>query len=488
MSTPLDPTGNAVPVGRSTLRTPGLTGTARALDTTNPAVLRSEELTTDALEEALAHHGCLPQETIEIDGARELDMPGVRTRSTSTNEPALVMETPHPGDEFAQVVLAQDESGVVTWNFPRTDDDAIDVTRGGGTLTYVIRRYVPPPASQADAQTRGLLGAVGKKVLKVLAFPVVDKAIGRIAEPFAEHWEERHRPYRLRTFSPADARDADGSPPPDSFWRQDGDARGLLFIHGTFSRAHSAFGGLDTATLSALSDHYGQRVAAFDHFTLSHDPRRNVKELVAAVPEDSTLNIDIICHSRGGLVSRVLCEQQGPISLGSRTIRIGTVVFVAAPNAGTALADGKHIGALIDRYTTILNLFPDNGVTEVLEAIITVVKHLAVGVLGGLPGLKSMVPGGPFLAGLKALETASVPRYCALAADYEPANGGLMSLVRDGLADLVFGKAGNDLVVPTARRVGRARRLGLPDRRAQGLPRRRRHPALRVLPGCRRTP
>ena len=111
-------------------------------------------------------------------------MPGVRTRSTSTNEPALVMETPHPGDEFAQVVLAQDESGVVTWNFPRTDDDAIDVTRGGGTLTYVIRRYVPPPASQADAQTRGLLGAVGKKVLKVLAFPVVDKAIGRIAEPF----------------------------------------------------------------------------------------------------------------------------------------------------------------------------------------------------------------------------------------------------------------------------------------------------------------
>ena len=51
---------------------------------------------------------------------------------------------------------------------------------------------------------------------------------------------------------------------------------------------------------------------------------------------------------------------------------------------------------------------------------------------------------------MKALETASVPRYCALAADYEPANGGLMSLVRDGLADLVFGKAGNDLVVPTA--------------------------------------
>jgi pimeloyl-ACP methyl ester carboxylesterase len=446
MTTRLDPMGNPVQVGRSMLRTPGLTGVARALDVTDSATVLAEEMATVPLENALTTQGMLAQETIEIVDATEQDEPDAIARSTSIGEPAIVLEVPHPGDGFGQVVLAQDESGVVTWNVPRTEQDLIDVARADTTLTYVIRRHVP--RGSGGAQAHGLFGAVGSKLLKVLVFPLVDKAIGAVAEHFAERWEERHRPYRLRTFTAEDHAKVDGSPVPLDVW-EGGGGRMLLLVHGTFSRAHHAFSGVGAETLGALQARYGGGVVAFDHFTLSHDPDRNVDELLNAIPDRAALKLDIVCHSRGGLVARELAERQSEISLGSRTLEIEKVVFVATPNAGTVLADGEHIGALVDRYTTILNLFPDNGVTEALEAVITVVKHLAVGALTGLDGLAAMRPGGPYLASLNR-EDAGSASYRVLAADYEPTNPGLKSLVRDGVMDRIFGEVENDLVVPTA--------------------------------------
>lgn len=451
MTSTLDPLGNAVRVGRSTLRTPGMTGVARAIDTGDRGRLRAQEMTTDALEDALAAHSMLPQETIEIAGAREERGSSTVTRSTSTGEPAIVLETPDPGPDFGQLVLAQDESGVLTWNLPRTDRDEVDVTRGGRTLTYVIRRHVPPAAPMGAGQSRGLIGAVGKKVLKVLAFPLVERGIGAVAEHYATAWEKQHRPYGLRSVTPDNFAQAEGGPVPEMLWHPERDARALLLVHGTFSRIHSGFGGLDHQTVAELDHHYAGRVFGFDHVTLSEDPKRNVERFVQMMPEGASLDLDIVCHSRGGLVSRVLAEQQSAISLGSRAITIRQVVFIATPNAGTALADFKHLGELVDRYTSILNLFPDNGVTNVLETIITVVKHLAVGALSGLPGLTSMTPGGPYLAELNQPSTGGT-FYRALAADYEPANAGLQALVRirDAVTDRVFSDAGNDLVVPSA--------------------------------------
>jgi triacylglycerol esterase/lipase EstA (alpha/beta hydrolase family) len=138
-------------------------------------------------------------------------------------------------------------------------------------------------------------------------------------------------------------------------------------------------------------------VAAFDHFTLSHDPVTNIEELVQRLPEGADVEFDIVAHSRGGLVARVLAERQEQISLGSRKLRIRKVVFVGTPNAGTILADAKHLGDLVDRYTNLLNLFPTNGITDVLGAVIDTVKHLAVGAADHLTGLAAMQPGGKFI-------------------------------------------------------------------------------------------
>ena len=219
-------------------------------------------------------------------------------------------------------------------------------------------------------------------------------------------------------------------------------------IHGTFSRAHTAFGALPKEFVEMLHREYSGRVFAFDHFTLSHDPRQNVDWLLDQLPDGCALNLDIICHSRGGLVTRILSEKQGELALGSRTLQVGRVVFAGSPNAGTILADADHVGDFIDSYTNLLNFVPDNGVSDILAGIITVAKQLAVGAVKGLPGLQSMRPGGELGKRLNAGPRAGETRYFALASNFTPVEPGLKELAADRLLDKIF-KVPNDLVVPT---------------------------------------
>jgi len=441
--TELEPSGNPVPIGLAVLYTPGLAGTAQSLDPVSDD-LRASEASTAELETALANEDVAPQQTIEITGAYEVPDGGGQTRSTAAGEPAIVLEVPGPGTGLGQVVLAQDESGVITWNLPHDAQGEAAASRGADTLTYVIRRHVPAE-SDGDPETRGLLGAVGKKLLKVLVFPLVDPLIEKGAKSLAGAWEKSKRPYRCRSFAPGDYRDPTGTPIDGDRWGDLAGERALLLLHGTFSRAHSGFGAMPPTLVKELHDHYGGRVLAFDHFTLAHDPLRNAIELAKLVPDGTRLNVDVLCHSRGGLVARPHAERP-PDELRDK-LDVNRIVFVATPNAGTVLADGEYMGDLVDRYTTLLNLFPDNGVTETLEAIITVVKQLAVGALAGLDGLASMRPGGEFLT---ELNDGGQPdaEYFALASNFEPQRG-LRAFATDGIIDRVFAAAANDLVVPT---------------------------------------
>jgi hypothetical protein len=446
MSTPLDPFGSPITVGSVTLRTPGLTGTAESHPASSPG-LRAAELSTMELEEALHNANVEPQETIELVDTAEIDVGGLETRSTAYDEPGIELEVPAPGEGLGQVVLYVDEAGVMSWSFATGDGGTGDTLRGGGaTRTYVVRRFVPPAV--AAAETRGLTGAVGKKLLKVLVFPLVDPLVGEVGRHFAHRWEEKKRPYRVRSFTPDDYGSPDAHELDADAWHRFSAARALLFVHGTLSRAHTGFGRLPRDEVESLHHHYGGRVFAFDHFTLSEDPKQNVEWFARQIPDGATLEVDIVCHSRGGLVSRVLAEKQSELSLGSRTVRIDKIVFVATPNAGTALTDAKYLGDLVDTYTNLLNFFPDTGVVEVLEGVVTVAKQVAVGVLKGLDGLQAMRPHGPFLDDWLNSGARDDKHYFALGSNYEPADAGLASF-RDRLMDWVFKRAENDLVVPT---------------------------------------
>ena len=167
------------------------------------------------------------------------------------------------------------------------------------------------------------------------------------------------------------------------------------------------------------------------------------------MPDDADLTLDIVCHSRGGLVSRVLSEKQSELSLGGRRVRIGTVVLVGVPNAGTALADPEHIATLLDVFTNLVNFVPDNFGTPALTMIVEFAKLAAIGALDGLAGLRSMHPAGDFTRWLNAPAAPGDSRYFAVASDVAPTEPGLRHFIRSrALTALLNG--GNDLVVPSA--------------------------------------
>jgi pimeloyl-ACP methyl ester carboxylesterase len=437
----LNPNGSPIRVGRATLRTPGLSGEARA-HTPGSTDMRSAEMTMASLDRALDAHSALAQETIEIKDTTEHHDPAIEMRSSGSAEPEIELQYPAPNEDYAQVVMAVDEAGVITWNFPVAKEAGAEAARGEAMNTYRIRRTTPPAAERPEAaESRGVVGAIGKKLLKVLVLPIIDPIIGAVAERYAAHWEARNRPYALRSFRPESfSQSVAGGADVSELTK----GRALLMIHGTFSRTHSAFGELPAAFVQTLHDIYGGRVFAFDHPTMSEDPTKNVEWFTAHLAAQQPIEVDVVCHSRGGLVTRVLAEHPTAAPM----INVRRAVFVAVPNAGTLLADDRHMGDFIDAYTNVLNFFPDNGVTETLEAVIAVVKQLAVGSLKGLEGLQSMNPKGAYLGRLNAAVT-SKRDYFALASDYEPRDAGLKMFVANRLIDRVFNRKGNDLVVPT---------------------------------------
>ena len=453
-------TGSLLPVALGegyAIRAPGLQGSAD-LQRPRPASQRARSRTIEDgtldFERALDATNVTEVRQVELKVRAEARTAGATLRSASGQE-AIELHVPDLGREVGHLVLACDEAGILTWHLPvETPTPEGTTTRGSGAVKRFLIPATPiPPAAPAAGTSRSLLGAVGRKLLKLLVYPVTDPVIGRVSEFFAERWEERYRPYGVRDFSPANftAKDAPALAADD--WTRLAAGPALLFVHGTFSTAHSAFEGLDPQALSALHGRYQGRVFAFNHFTLSHDPADNVAWLFSQIPSGLRLSLDIVSHSRGGLVARTLAERPAALDLPAADVDVNRIVFVGVPNYGTLLANPDHMVTMIDRLTSVLNLFPTGPVTETLEALITAIKVIGHGAVSGLRGLAAMRPGGPFL---EALNTGNPSRrpYFAIGADYEPQGPGLRALVRGTLAnaalDFVFGDAANDLVVPEA--------------------------------------
>ena len=145
-----------------------------------------------------------------------------------------------------------------------------------------------------------------------------------------------------------------------------------------------------------------------------------------------------------------MCEHPSDAGFEPGRLNVHTLIMVATPNAGTPLADRKHVGTFIDTLTNFLEFIPDNPATDTIDVLLALLKQVAIGVMGGLEGLKSMDPGSEFLRQLLNRPSAVTAVYRAIAANYEPGpNTPLGRYARDFLTDLVFGGTENDLVVPT---------------------------------------
>ncbi len=435
---PLAPGAN-VSVDTATLAGSGISGTV-ALDAGRTTAARG---VTDAFQRALESAGIETKRTLEVSDTRALS-PASRGVS---GPPTLALTLKAPGEGYGQMVLAVDEAGLMSWCLPDAAPGGAS-TRGldDGTRTYQIPADVPEEQAH-EADTRGLISAVGTKILKELVFPLIDPVLGEVGPAFIGRAEHQMGPCRARTFTPDDFALKEAQEIDQDGWTRLASGRALLLLHGTMSRTHLAFHQLPGDYVETLHNIYGGRVFAFDHFTFSDDPLDNVRKFVAAMPDDIDLTLDIVSHSRGGLVSRVLSEKQSELSLGARRIRVGKAVFVGVPSAGTALADSSHVTQAFDVFTNLMNLLPDNGITEVLTFLVNLLKPIAVGALDQLVGLHAMQPGSEFMQALNTGDRTGDTTYFAVASNVTPVDAGLKRMVvRYGLNTLFDGA--NDYVVP----------------------------------------
>ncbi|RYU14829.1 esterase/lipase family protein [Nocardioides iriomotensis] len=450
MAVPLQPV--PVPLGDGvTLEAPGLTGTAEL----QPGLLggrsTDEPNATPGFEAALREQDFYQLHAVEVRSQEDAFPTDVlRTRSGA---PAMVLRVPDLGSTQPQVLMMVDEAGVVTWHLPETEE------AHPGQIAFTVDRTVAENSALPDVEggavgaggaettDRGLVAKIGSKLLTVLVVPILEKAVGLAGKAAIKAYEDKNRPQGMRWMTPTGFRTAGSDPVHD--WSLLAEGRTLLFLHGTASSSHGAFQGLPDATFQRLHTAYGGRVLAFDHHTLSADLDDNLTELLTHLPTGRRIPVDVISHSRGGLVGRAIAAA---MTKGDAPLDVRSLVYVATPNDGTPLADPEHIRAYLDRVTTMLNLVPDGPwsvVTDTLSGLLTVIRSLLAGVVQELPGLAVMRPDNPRLNELPFLGSLGATEY-AVDVEFEP-KGRLLRLVRgvDGLVDTVFDDEPNDIVVPT---------------------------------------
>jgi CHAT domain-containing protein len=344
-------------------------------------------------------------------------------------------------DGEAAILSIRHPSGALTFHLP------VPSASRGIAPPNSVRFVVPVPSSEAATKTRGLVDQAVKAILIKVGKVVGDKATSFLLPKLAAALEEntwRKRGLKegwLKVTRDTLAKGALAPGKPVS------PNRSLLFIHGTFSNAASAYGALAASTFfERVKDAYGDRIFAFDHFTVSRSPEENARMLLAGLP-DQTTTFDVITHSRGGLVLRSLVERADVLGPLAKRFKLGRAVLVASPNEGTPLATPQRWGDTVGWLANLLELFPDNpfttGTAFVANGLVWLARHAS----GDLAGLHSMDGNGELIKALQALPGLPAEPYSALVANYNPTGATLMRLIDAGV-DQFFGDA-NDLVVPT---------------------------------------
>ena len=251
--------------------------------------------------------------------------------------------------------------------------------------------------------------------------------------------------------------------------------RVLVLIHGTFSSGTNMIHQLQSTDvgqtwLRTACDRWDD-VLVFDHPTLSVSPWLNATDLAAAFA-GCEADVDVVCHSRGGLVTRWWLEHLDRASQRQRR-----AVLLGCPLAGTSLASPARLRRSLDLLANLAKLLAAGAALAVpaaplLAAAAGLMRLFATVASAGaklpltdavvalIPGLaaQSRAVNNPELQRLRAVSERHLPAYWAVTSDFEPPEVGWrfwQRLVRpvqplaDLAADTIFTEA-NDLVVDTA--------------------------------------
>mgnify|MGYP005748592715 FL=1 len=207
--------------------------------------------------------------------------------------------------------------------------------------------------------------------------------------------------------------------------------KALLFLHGTGSSTAGSFAELygkgKNQAWETIFQSYGEgNVLAFQHRTLTKSPLDNVLELVKQLP--AAIELDLITHSRGGLVGDVLARfsadpkgfdetERGVLEIADRKdleviqaiqkeiadkqIKVRNMVRVACPANGTTLAS-KRMDYLLNILMNLVGAISGQAANPVFQAF----RELVMTAVNSknnpdsLPGLESMNPESPFIKAL----------------------------------------------------------------------------------------
>ena len=346
-------------------------------------------------------------------------------------------------DGEAAVLAIRHPSGALTFHTP------VQSASRGPMRPNQVRFVVTVRSADSATKTRGIatkaIKAVLIKVGKVVADKAVSLALPKLAAVFERNvWTKAglQEGWHRVTKETLGAKTLGLEKPVST-------DRSLLFLHGTFSNAASAYGALANSNFfDRTKALYGDRIFAFNHFTVSRTPEENARMLLEGLP-DQTTTFDVITHSRGGLVLRNLVERAqlfGPLA---QRFKLGRAVLVASPNDGTPLATPQRWHDTVGWIANLLELFPvenpfTTGAAFVANGLVWIARHAS----GDLPGLHSMDGAGEPIAELQSPPGPPADAYSALVANYNPSEKVLLRMLDTGI-DQFFATA-NDLVVPTA--------------------------------------
>ncbi|HEX9889019.1 MAG TPA: CHAT domain-containing protein [Nitriliruptorales bacterium] len=412
-------------------------------------------------------------EPTEVSGRRRRGAPAAPGRSS------IELDVDVAEDESAVVLVEQD--GVYNWVIGTEAPPAAGPARrrrGSGPTGHTIHFEVSAHARSDRRRPTLRRGFVSDLVLRPITAVVFKFAAGVVVGQVVRRLEQDVHRGLVHVTDPDPATWTDVEPEEVAL-PGDRPARLLLLVHGTFSSTRGGFAALGvtdhgrTFLYDALEAY--DAVVGSDHATLSEDPVDNAEQLGEALGRMTAggpaPHVDIVCHSRGALVSRALVEIVLP-HLDPAPARIDRLVMVAGPNGGTVLADPDNWHGFVDLYTNLavagtrgLAAFAPPAATvalllkEVLQGLAGLVKAIAVSAVdpARAPGLASMDPDGTFVGELNRTQPLQpgpgTTRYYAVTSDFDVTLRGsgvlpqrLMRLLADTLVDELM-DVHNDLVV-----------------------------------------
>jgi hypothetical protein len=382
-------------------------------------------------------------------------------------------------DEPIKSVSLVEKDGVLLWCDDIAAGEPVDLGIGRRRRRMLRRAGLP-----AEDEVRTPSEMAKDPVVLTRTFPKLEPnkitaAVGRIDQHLNDALDNTLRA-RLRPLRRA----ADGtfSLGEDSAAALAGklDGRILLFVHGTFSNATSMLGEFiatpeGNAFLNAATNGASRykNVLFFEHATLAVSPIVNALEL-GRMFANASGQIDVIAHSRGGLVVRWWLEAFGK-SLNVLPAAPVRAVLVGSPLNGTSLAAPDKLQGALSLVSNIGSVVQTTlglagaanpflwAAGKLVQVVVSATGALARtplvdGVVALIPGLsgQSMVSNNFEINNLRLGPCAIEPRYYAVRSNFETADPGWKfwqyfrkSAIADIATNHVF-PGQNDLVVDTA--------------------------------------